>query len=77
MGRKIITSIRISESVFRKAKDLGLNVSKVAENALIEMIKRIEGSEPEKDCDCELESQNDWCGRRDLNPGRRLGRPKS
>jgi len=49
MGRKIVTSIRIDEKVFRKAKELGLNVSKVAENTLIDMIKRITGSEPEKD----------------------------
>ena len=58
MGRKIVTSIRIDEKVFRKAKELGLNVSKVTENALIDMIKRITGSEPEKDCGCESESEN-------------------
>ena len=58
MGRRIVTSIRIDEKVFRKAKELGLNVSKVAENALIDMIKRITGSEPEKDCDCELKNEN-------------------
>ena len=58
MGRKIVTSIRIDEKVFRKAKELGLNVSKVAENALIDMIKRIEGSETKKDCDCRLENEN-------------------
>ena len=42
MGKKIVTSIRIDEEVFRKAKDLGLSVSKVAENALKEAIRRLE-----------------------------------
>jgi post-segregation antitoxin (ccd killing protein) len=43
MGKQIVTSIRIDEEVFRKAKQSGLNVSKVAENALKEMITKIEG----------------------------------
>ena len=34
MGKTKVTSIRIDEKVFRDAKDLGLNISKVAENAL-------------------------------------------
>ena len=42
LGKKIVTSIRIDEEVFRKAKDLGLSVSKVAENALKEAIRRLE-----------------------------------
>ena len=29
-----------------KAKDLGLNISKIAENALKEYIKRLEGTNP-------------------------------
>jgi len=42
LGKKIVTSIRIDKEVFRKAKDLGLSVSKVAENALKEAIRRLE-----------------------------------
>ena len=34
--------IRIEEKLWRKAKDYGLNISKVSENALKEMIARIE-----------------------------------
>jgi len=43
--KKIVTSIRIDEEVFEKAKKMGLNISKVAENALKDMIERIEGGE--------------------------------
>jgi len=42
MGRAVITSIRIDEDVLRRAKEVGLNVSKVSENALKEAIARLE-----------------------------------
>ena len=42
MGRKKITSMRIDEDLLRKAHELGLNVSKVCENALKEAIERLE-----------------------------------
>ena len=42
MGRRKMTTIRVDEDLLIKAHDLGLNVSKVAENALKEMIRRIE-----------------------------------
>ena len=35
--------IRIDEDIAEKAKDLGLNISKVCENALIKTIKAMEG----------------------------------
>ena len=38
----MVTSIRIDENVLRKAKAVGLNVSKVSENALKEAIARLE-----------------------------------
>jgi len=43
MGKTIVTSIRIDEEVFREAKKLGLNISKVSENALKEAIRRLKG----------------------------------
>lgn len=43
MGKAIVTSIRIDEEVFREAKELGLNVSKITENALKEAIRRLKG----------------------------------
>ena len=43
MGKKI-TSIRIDEEVLKKAQEVGLNVSKVSENALKEAIRRLDGS---------------------------------
>jgi len=43
MAKTKITSIRVDEKVFRDAKELGLNISKVAENALKDAISRLKG----------------------------------
>ena len=43
--------VYIEEEVIEKAKELGLNISKVCENCLKDMIGRIEGSNPPKDCE--------------------------
>lgn len=43
MAKKVTTSIYLDKKVFRDAKDLGLNISKVAENALKEAIARLKG----------------------------------
>lgn len=42
MGKKVVTSIRIDQDVLRTAKELGLSVSKISENALKEAIKRLQ-----------------------------------
>ena len=42
MGKRIVTSIRIDEDVLRRAKEVGLNISKISENALREAIARLE-----------------------------------
>jgi post-segregation antitoxin (ccd killing protein) len=34
IGKGRVTSIRIDEDVLERAKELGLNISKIAENAL-------------------------------------------
>jgi hypothetical protein len=51
--------MRIDEDLLQKAHDLGLNVTKVCENALKEMIARIERPiSPEKLEDCPANLQN-------------------
>jgi hypothetical protein len=65
--------IYLDPKIMQEAKELGLNVSKICENALkmaIEQIKPIYGKKSP-------ENSEKWCGRRDLNPGRWLGRPMS
>jgi post-segregation antitoxin (ccd killing protein) len=42
LGKKKITTMRIDEDLIKKAHELGLNVTKICENALKEMIARIE-----------------------------------
>ena len=45
MRRKQKVTINLDPEVVRKARELGLNISKIAENALKEYIKRLEGSD--------------------------------
>ena len=83
----VITSVRIKREIFEKAKQLGLNISKICENALKVYIERLEGVENEliKKPNSKTENSqargrerenvgSDWCGRRDLNPGPQRGR---
>jgi post-segregation antitoxin (ccd killing protein) len=42
LGYKKITTIRIDEDLLKKAHNLGLNVSKISENAIKEAIERME-----------------------------------
>ena len=42
MGQKKTTTMRIDEELIKKAHDLGLNVSKVSENAIREAIEKME-----------------------------------
>ena len=76
MGKKINASIYIDAEIIRKARDLGLNISKTCENALKEAIKRLERSDCQNSyTNCPIDSPNNVeCGRRDLNPGRQRGR---
>ena len=48
MGKKVVTSIRIDEEVLKEAKEIGLNISKICENALKEAIRRLKGEKPSK-----------------------------
>ena len=61
--------IRIEDNIAEKAKELGLNISKVSENALKELIRRIERPDVQKEVKyCSDDSHNDnWWGRPDLN----------
>jgi len=42
-------TIYINNIVIRKAKDIGLNISKTCENALKEAIRRLEAPNPQND----------------------------
>jgi len=47
MEKKKVTSIRVPAELLKKAQDLGLNVSKVCENALKEVVEKLEAPKPE------------------------------
>ena len=73
MGKQVRVNLTIDEEVATKAKEIGLNLSKVCENCLKEAIRRMETpSNPREGGTGTVGS--DWCGRRDLNPGRQRGR---
>ena len=66
------TCLYLDKEVVEMAKQVGLNVSKVSENALIAAIERLRSLEQETS----LRSLFDAEGRgRDSNPGARLHRP--
>jgi hypothetical protein len=74
MGDKVSACLYIDKGVLEAARQVRLNVSKVAENSLIEAIRRLADPRPETSLSSqpklELEGRD-----RDLNPGARLHRP--
>lgn len=44
MAKTKLISMRIDENLHKKAKNLGLNITKVCENALRDAVARLEGS---------------------------------
>jgi post-segregation antitoxin (ccd killing protein) len=51
MVTKVNACLYIDRKVLEAAKQMGLNVSKVSENALVEAIRRLGGQEPEAGLD--------------------------
>ena len=62
---KVNVTIRISSKILQQAKDLGLNISKVTENALLQSIKALK---PLFLNECSLPKKILWSLGRDLNP---------
>jgi hypothetical protein len=72
VGNRKSTCLYLNQEVVETARKVGLNLSKVSENALIATIERLRCPESETS----LQSQAGSEGRgRDLNPGARLHRP--
>ena len=68
MGTKGKITLYVDLEVVKEAKELGLNISKVCENALkmaIEQLKPLYGKNKSKNLFDEV-----WCGGWDLNPRR-------
>ena len=47
MGKKVSTFLYIDRRVPKTVRDAGLNVSKAAENRLVEAVRRLRGPNPE------------------------------
>jgi integrase/recombinase XerD len=74
MGNKISTCLYINKGVLEAARRVGLNVSRVSENALVEAIGRLSGHKQQTVSDSRSSRLVEGRGR-DLNPGARLHRP--
>ena len=72
MGNRKSTCLYIDGEVLEAAKRIGLNVSRVSENALIEAISRL--GDPKTGTGLLSRPRLEGRGR-DLNPGARLHRP--
>jgi post-segregation antitoxin (ccd killing protein) len=73
MGAKRQILLYIDSEIAKKAKELGLNLSKVSENALKEAVRRLEGMNSETGSQdgihCDVKGAS-WCGGWDSNPRR-------
>jgi hypothetical protein len=74
MNNKVSTCLYIDRGVLETARNVGLNVSRVAENALVEPIDRLTGLKSEAGLVSRAPKVVEGRGR-DLNPGARLHRP--
>ncbi|TET20441.1 hypothetical protein E3J74_02845 [Candidatus Bathyarchaeota archaeon] len=72
MGDKASTCLYISKEVVQTARKVGLNLSRISENALIEAIRLL--MEPKQITDLNGPARVEGRGR-DLNPGAKLHRP--
>jgi hypothetical protein len=68
MGIKVSTCLYVDRYVLETAKQVGLNISKVSENALIEAINKLTGTKPETSLNSPPPVDLEGRGR-DLNPG--------
>ena len=73
-GNKVSACLYIDKGVLQAARQAGLNVSKVAENGLVEAIRRLTDPKPETSLISQTRLDSEGRGR-DLNPGTRLHRP--
>jgi len=71
MGNRKSTCLYIDKEILEAAKRMGLNISKVSENALVEAVRGLKDPKPETALDSPARS-GVWGRGRDLNPGRLL-----
>jgi hypothetical protein len=78
--KKTTVSLYLSKKVVEKARFHKLNLSRVSEQALISILDYLETLNRQSSDFFNERSflkESSWCGRRDLNPGSRLGKPGS
>ncbi len=71
MGKQVRVNLTVDEEVVKKAKELGLNISKMCENCLKEAIRRLETPNTVNNSEkggIGTEGSDKRCGGWDLNP---------
>ena len=72
--------IRVDAEIAERAKNIGLNISKVCENALFRAVEAMEQAYGENTSDSgtiAFARKDEWCDRRGSNPGPLRGRQES
>ena len=77
---KKTVSLYLSKQIVERARNQNLNLSRVTENALNSILGYLEPQNSRFSLSkgsLSVERESFWCGRRDLNPSTRLGKPGS
>jgi post-segregation antitoxin (ccd killing protein) len=73
MTQKGNVVLYLDKELVEKSKELGFNLSKTFENHLKHLTTQFSTSYQVNNANSNS-NELDWCGRRDLNPGRQLGK---
>ncbi len=77
---KKTVSLYLSKNIVERARNHNVNLSRVTENALNNILSYLEPQTNKSSpflSEVSFPKESSWCGRRDLNPGTRLGKPGS
>ena len=77
---KTTVSIYLTKKTVERARFHNLNLSRISEQALISILDYLEPQNSKISYflnEPSFQKESSWCGRRDLNPSTRLGKPGS
>jgi hypothetical protein len=77
---KKTVSLYLNKKLIERARNHNINLSRITENALNNILSQIEPQNYQNNHflnECSFPKKIHWCGRRDLNPSSRLGKPTS
>ena len=75
--RRKTVGLTVRQDLLALAREHGLNLSKLLKFSLIQTFEAQTKPLSFSEGFLSVERKSSWCGHRDLNPGRRLGKPMS